>query len=138
MENNFENNNNDFGSEVTINNEEIKAPNIRSARKKEGKGLRIFLIIAICLLSVAIVLVLVGKITGLGDFGRKKPNDMETTTHNPIMREDGSYAERVDEVYNFLLVGQDLKANLTDVMMIINFDASQGKMTLMQIPRISA
>ena len=120
--------------EFEFENEE-KTPNIRSARKKKGVVLRVFLIIAICILSIAIIVVIAGKLTGLLDLGSKKPSDMETTTFNPIMREDGSYAQRKDEIYNFLLVGQDLKANLTDVMMVINFDVTNKKMTLMQIPR---
>ncbi|MBR5514976.1 MAG: LCP family protein [Clostridia bacterium] len=107
----------------------------RSARKQEGKGLRIFLIILICILSLLIVLVTVAKVVGVLDFGTEVPDNIKTSTYQPIVREDGTIAERKQENYNFLVVGQDLRANLTDVMMIINYDVTDGNMTLMQLPR---
>lgn len=116
-------------------NVQEKKPKLRSARKKGDKAVRVLLIILIVILSIMIAIVAAGKITGLGDLGKTKPQSIDKSTHNPILRADGSLAEREEEVYNFLVVGQDLKANLTDVMMLINFNVPENKMTIMQIPR---
>lgn len=37
--------------------------------------------------------------------------------------------------YNFLIMGHDRKASLTDVMMLVSFDTAEGKAVVMQIPR---
>lgn len=37
--------------------------------------------------------------------------------------------------YNFLVMGHDRKASLTDVMMLVSFDTENGNATVMQIPR---
>ncbi|MBE6715107.1 MAG: LytR family transcriptional regulator [Ruminococcaceae bacterium] len=37
--------------------------------------------------------------------------------------------------YNFLVLGHDRAASLTDVMMLVNYDTDSGKMTITQIPR---
>lgn len=37
--------------------------------------------------------------------------------------------------YNFLVMGHDRAANLTDVIMLVSFDTDDNKLTLMQLPR---
>lgn len=43
--------------------------------------------------------------------------------------------EEKDEMYNFLILGKDQVALNTDVIMLMNFNVSTKKMTIMQIPR---
>ncbi len=43
--------------------------------------------------------------------------------------------EHIDGNYNFLVLGHDRAAMLTDVFMIMNLDANSGRITIMQIPR---
>ena len=42
---------------------------------------------------------------------------------------------RKEDSYNFLILGRDANAFLTDVMMVANLDTSTGSMSIMQIPR---
>lgn len=40
-----------------------------------------------------------------------------------------------EEVYNFLLIGHDRVSTLADVIMLVNYDVANGKVSLMQLPR---
>lgn len=40
-----------------------------------------------------------------------------------------------DETYNFLVLGHDRAATLTDVIMLINYNVTEGKIAIMQFPR---
>lgn len=59
---------------------------------------------------------------------------------NPIKIVDDSGKEvkdkrRKEDSYNFLILGRDANAFLTDVMMVANLDTSTGSLNVMQIPR---
>lgn len=43
--------------------------------------------------------------------------------------------KRLDGVYNFLVVGKDKVALNTDVIMVVNYNVNDGKLSIMQIPR---
>ncbi len=50
--------------------------------------------------------------------------------------DDGTKKEvKSEKIYNFLVMGHDREARLTDVMMLINFDTEKGSMTISQLPR---
>lgn len=40
-----------------------------------------------------------------------------------------------ESMYNFLVMGHDRQASLTDVIMLVSYDTELGKMTIMQLPR---
>lgn len=42
---------------------------------------------------------------------------------------------RVDGIYNFLVLGRDKVALNTDVMMVVNFNTNDGSINIMQLPR---
>ena len=49
---------------------------------------------------------------------------------------DGSEKSLKSEtMYNFLVMGHDREASLTDVIMLVSYDTELGKMTIMQLPR---
>ncbi len=49
---------------------------------------------------------------------------------------DGTKKEvKSETVFNFLVMGHDREASLTDVMMLINYDTESGKATISQLPR---
>ncbi|MBR4881351.1 MAG: hypothetical protein IKU19_05415, partial [Clostridia bacterium] len=54
-------------------------------------------------------------------------SDDDSANSTPVTREEGSY--------NFLVVGRDVVALNTDVMMIVNLDLDDNSMTIMQMPR---
>lgn len=53
----------------------------------------------------------------------------------PDDREDEQELEENESRYNFLVLGHDRAASLTDVMMIVSFDIDKKEMALVQIPR---
>lgn len=63
----------------------------------------------------------------------QNPEDEEMEVTAP-KQEAGEY-ELIDGSYNFLLIGYDRVAELTDVMMIVNFNVNTGKLSILQIPR---
>ena len=49
---------------------------------------------------------------------------------------DGTVKEtKNEEMYNFLVMGHDRQASLTDVVMLVSYDTAEDKMTVMQLPR---
>lgn len=59
-------------------------------------------------------------------------NKIELVDHSGNKIKD---KDRTSDTYNFLLLGRDANAFLTDVMMVINLDTSTGSVTVMQVPR---
>ncbi len=77
------------------------------------------ILVAFCLLS----LVGCGKLSNLGSGGA------DTNA-------DGSEkALKSETKFNFLVMGHDRQASLTDVMMLVSYDTAAGDMTIMQLPR---
>lgn len=65
-------------------------------------------------------------------FGCAKKSSLDSADTN----EDGSLKELKSETkYNFLVMGHDRAASLTDVIMLVSFDTKAKDMTIMQIPR---
>lgn len=64
--------------------------------------------------------------------GKKKSGEGEDETTDERRSEDNIANE---DKYNFLVMGHDRAANLTDVMMIVSVDTEDGSIVLTQIPR---
>jgi len=66
------------------------------------------------------------------DTGENQPDNDETvgssSSSGPV------YTAR-DEVYNFLIIGHDRVATLADVIMLVNYDVNEGRISIMQLPR---
>lgn len=60
--------------------------------------------------------------------------EYETDEHGNIIETTHEYSQR-DGVYNFLVLGEDREASLTDVCMLVNFDTESGKIAILQLPR---
>lgn len=60
--------------------------------------------------------------------------EYETDENGNTIEKTHEYTQ-LDGVYNFLVLGMDKEASLTDVCMIVNFDTRSGKIALMQLPR---
>lgn len=65
--------------------------------------------------------------------GPNIPN--ETVVHydennNPVI-----LVPQEDQNFNFLVLGHDRMASLTDVIMLVNYNVTEGKMSIMQFPR---
>lgn len=138
--------------ETNPSEEQNKKKNNRIRSARSGSTASLVATISLAVITAIVVTVTVGillvevafgfdisfsSIGGLMDFGTEAAEYKEETAPNVIKREDGTVSARQKNVYNFLVVGQDRKANLTDVMMLIKFDASNDKITLMQMPRDS-
>jgi LCP family protein required for cell wall assembly len=62
--------------------------------------------------------------------------DTEDTAQDPVTRpDDGRYHIKNEDNYNILVVGHDKLAALADVTMIVNFNAAEKKISVMQFPR---
>jgi len=59
-------------------------------------------------------------------FGSVDPDDEAEENYNVVLSED---------VFNFLIVGRDRAASLTDVAMLVNFNVADSTVRIMQIPR---
>ena len=108
--------------------------NLRTPKRKRG-GSKALLIVLIVLLVLAIggmiAYAVVDNMMGTApavDTNTPWQNDEANTPNaTPVKREEGSY--------NFLVVGRDIVALNTDVMMIVNLDLDDDSMTIMQMPR---
>jgi len=81
----------------------------------------------------------------------KQTSQQPKTDDGAPEKTDGSISDKTQEktdpkpvelvrregVYNVLVVGRDAAASNTDVLMLVSFDASKGKVGIMQIPRDS-
>ena len=115
----------------------------RPKEKKRSEGALIVLIIAIfTLIAVAFGIWMIAR-----NFNPAQPvvdeelpiADTLTDTDNHgntvvVPVEKDLYVRR-EGVYNFLLVGYDKAAGLTDVNMIAQFDVNTGKVSIVQLPR---
>ena len=115
----------------------------RPKEKKSSEGVIIVLIIAIfTLIAIAFGILMVAR-----NFNPAQPvvdeelpiEDTLTDTDNDgntvvVPVEKDLYVRR-EGVYNFLLVGYDKAAGLTDVNMIAQFDVNTGKVSIVQLPR---
>lgn len=56
---------------------------------------------------------------------------------NVLNQNDGENSDVIgtDKIYNFLVIGRDRAASLTDVIMLISYNLEYQSMTIMQIPR---
>lgn len=97
---------------------------------------------AISVLLVLYVLILLA--TSWMVFYRPKGEESRTVYHTETyIDSDGNVhfvekpvqIEQVVGNYNFLVLGHDRAAMLTDVFMLVNLNANNGKITVMQIPR---
>ncbi len=94
---------------------------------------------AICVTALlfAIMVVTVGT-AGIYLFtytpdGPNIPNDTVLSydeNDNPVI-----FTPHGEKSYNFLILGHDRAATLTDVIMLVNFNVTDGEITVMQIPR---
>lgn len=66
--------------------------------------------------------------------GRDTFIEYETDEFGNTVEKRYEYTQ-VDGTYNFLVLGMDKEASLTDVCMIVNFDTRSGRIALMQLPR---
>ncbi len=110
-----------------------KNKNLRTPRRRRS-GSKVLLIILIVLLVLAIggmiaYAVIDNMLSAPPEVSTQTPWSDETGDigNTPVKREEGSY--------NFLVVGRDVVALNTDVMMIANLDLDDDSMTIMQMPR---
>ena len=107
----------------------------RKRRKKKGKlSTAAKVIIAIVLVIYAIVMFAIGFIVFY------KPSVAQDVPFNPTVTDAEGVTHTVDfepkgESYNFLILGRDKMAFLTDVMMVINADPVNHSLSVMQLPR---
>lgn len=115
--------------------------NGRSAKSEK----RVEILIIVLFTLVALI---VGGVIIVKNFSPSSPNidgdipfhtgDVETETDdvgNKIPQGDDSNFVRKEGVYNFLMVGYDKAAGLTDVNMIAQFDTVTGAINIVQMPR---
>jgi len=89
--------------------------------------------IAMFIACVGVIMVGVRYLDKFVPKGEHLPND--TVIHydeesNPII-----FNPSEDENFNFLVMGYDRMAALTDVTMLVNFNVTEGKISIMQFPR---
>ncbi len=107
----------------------------RKRRNKKGKlSTKAKVIIAIVLVIYAIIMF------GIGFVVFYKPSVSHTINLNPTVTDAEGVTHEVnlelkEESYNFLVLGRDKMAFLTDVMMIINVDTANNSLSVMQLPR---
>ncbi len=115
----------------------------RPKEKKNSEGVIIVLIIALfTLVAVAFGIWMVAK-----NFNPAKPvvdeelpiagtlTDTDDDGNRVVIPVEKDLYVRREGVYNFLLVGYDKAAGLTDVNMIAQFDVNTGKVSIVQLPR---
>lgn len=105
-------------------------------RRKKKRPLRHKIIIAAVLIIYALIL---GAVTYLmlyrPDTGGVDTYIEYATDENGNMIETVHEFTQRDGIYNFLILGEDREAGLTDVCMILNFDTASGKIGVLQLPR---
>ncbi|MBQ7599057.1 MAG: LCP family protein [Clostridia bacterium] len=68
--------------------------------------------------------------------GPGESSETEDTRQDPVnVPDDGKYHIKNADNYNILVVGHDKLAALADVTMIVNFNAAEKKISVMQFPR---
>ena len=115
----------------------------RPKEKKNPEGAIVVLIIALfTLVAVVFGVVMVAK-----NFNPAQPvvdeelpidgtlTDTDNDGNTVVIPVEKELYVRREGVYNFLLVGYDKAAGLTDVNMIAQFDVNTGKVSIVQLPR---
>ncbi|MBE6590435.1 MAG: LytR family transcriptional regulator [Ruminococcaceae bacterium] len=126
--------------------------------KKKKKGYSVGSLVATAALIVVIALAACIGFLWLNSAGGlnvddppKQTSQQPKTDDGAPEKTDGSISDKTQEktdpkpvelvrregVYNVLVVGRDAAASNTDVLMLVSFDASKGKVGIMQIPRDS-
>ncbi|MBQ4601588.1 MAG: LCP family protein [Clostridia bacterium] len=110
-----------------------KNKNLRTPKRKRG-GSKALLIVLIVLLVLAIGGMIAYAVI---DNMMETPPSVDTNTpwQNDDSNENAVPVKREDGSYNFLVVGRDVVALNTDVMMVVNLDLDDDSMTIMQMPR---
>ncbi|MBR7033603.1 MAG: LCP family protein [Clostridia bacterium] len=107
----------------------------RKRRNKKGKlSTAAKVIIAVVLVIYAIVMFAIGFIVFYKPSVRREVPFNPTVTDAEGKTHEVSFEPKGDS-YNFLVLGRDRMAFLTDVMMIINVDTANNSMAVMQLPR---
>ena len=132
-------------SEQILNTKEEQQPQPKKKTKK--KIIILAVILALLLLIIGVVVYTVGFHTpdtgigqpppfatdGLLETEKDSPSDNNEPESDPT--DPSLLPKSQQKIYNFLLIGQDRVALNTDVMMIINFNTSTKKISVIQIPR---
>lgn len=69
-----------------------------------------------------------------GQPSHEETGPADTETSGEVSSSGPVYTHR-EEVYNFLLIGHDRVSTLADVIMLVNYDVNEGRISLMQLPR---
>ena len=83
-------------------------------------------------LRIISVIAALAAVFAFASCGAKNTDKEQDTSDNGSGSNTGSHSE---SHYNFLVLGHDRAANLTDVIMLISYDTDGGELTIMQIPR---
>ncbi len=122
-------------------NEEVKIRRPKEKKRSES------VIIVITIVVFALIAVLFGVWMVADNFNPASPDveealpitgtvtDTDGDGNTVIVEIEQDKYVRREGVYNFLLVGYDKAAGLTDVNMIAQFDVNTGKVNVVQIPR---
>lgn len=83
-------------------------------------------------LRIISVIAALAAVFAFASCGAKNTDKEQDTSDNGSGSNTGSHSE---SHYNFLVLGHDRAANLTDVIMLISYNTDGGELTIMQIPR---
>ncbi len=97
---------------------------------------------AVCI-TVGVILVIIGLLYAFRNPLIKilfKPEDVDQSNNFSTVDADNEIEENYnvvlsEDVFNFLIVGHDRAAKLTDVAMLVNFNVADSTVRIMQIPR---
>lgn len=116
-------------------NRQYREQNVRNGRKRK--------VLFRHKVTIAVILIIYGAIlTAVTYFMLYRPDtggvdtfvEYATDEYGNIIEITHEYTQR-DGVYNFLILGEDREASLTDVCMLLNFNTESGKIGLLQLPR---
>lgn len=99
-------------------------------KRRSGVGL-----IAVCSIVAAVALCAIVVISFILHSAFTPPEPVKETVDPSVDEPDQPTIARVTGSYNFLLLGSDKSGNLTDVIMIMNFDTVNEKISFVQLPR---
>lgn len=96
-----------------------------------------FLITAVFIIIIAIFTVSVLALMNLRLMQEKPVTENSDANSTEIVSQQYTDVTIKDKSVNFLVVGLDESESLTDVIMIVNYDIEQNKVSILQIPRDS-
>lgn len=102
----------------------------RHARKRVSAVFNIIIVIAIVI--SAVVAITAGR--GLNITSTPEPDNTDTSPGTQIFIDDAS-ADRKPGVYNILVYGRDKVNRNSDTIMVVNLDATSGKINILHVPR---